>query len=209
LYAFIYSVFMKIFICDISSVSDKALKSAVSFLSASEKERLSGMISLKRQREFIAGHYLLRRLLSQHYNKPIEQIEIQTLQSGALIVADKSLGYVSLSHSFNFIAIALALNPVGLDMEKMRTKNNFNEILEQIDAVKPAKDLLKKGFSLQETFFRLWTQREATYKLNSIYPIKDKEKLQYSFYKYADFMLCTTNVANEDISWENILFENC
>ena len=152
---------MKVFICDISNVSDACLEKAVSFLSETEKERLNNMISIKRKKEFIAGHYLLRRLLSQCNNVPIEQVQIQTLQSGALVLPNETFGYISLSHSFDFVAIAVSSVPVGLDMEKMRPKNNFNEILEQIDAVVEAKDLMSQGFPLQESFFRLWTKKEA------------------------------------------------
>lgn len=199
---------MQVFICDISKVSDAQLEKATAFLSTSEKERLSNMISVKRQREFVAGHYLLRRLLSQSFGTPIEQIEIKSLQSGALVTADNNLGYVSLSHSFNYVAIALSSCPVGLDMEKMRAKDNFNEILEQIDAVKSAGELMKEGYSLQETFFRLWTKREAVYKLNSVLPFEDKKKISCSFHQHADFMLCVANAETEDVVWKNILFEN-
>ena len=200
---------MKVFICDVSNLSDAYLNKAICFLSPSEKERLNNMISVKRRREFIAGHYLIRLFLSRYYNKPIEQIEIQTLQSGALKIADERFGYVSLSHSFEHIAIALASNPVGLDMEKMRDKNNFNEILEQIDAVKAAGELIKQGCSLPESFFRLWTKREAVYKLASVLPNLNKEKVNYSFYKDTDFMLCAATLENEDVVWENVEIENC
>ena len=207
--AFVYSIHMKVFICDISKVSDASLDKAVVFLSASEKERLSNMISVKRQREFIAGHYLLRRLLSRYYNKPIEQIEIQTLQSGALKPADAELGFVSLSHSFDYVAIALCEFPVGLDMEKMRSKDNFNEILEQIDSVKPARDLIKQGYSAEESFFRLWTKREALYKLNSVFAVSDKTEVFSYFHKNADFMLCVASPEAQSVVWENLLFEKC
>ena len=162
---------MKVFICDISKVSKSCLEKIVCVLSKEEKDKLQKMISLKRQKEFIAGHYLLRRLLSQYLNRSIEDIEIKTLQSGALILADKSLGYISLSHSFDYVAIAISSYPIGLDMEKMRFKNNFNEILEQIDSVKAAAELMKNGISLQESFFRLWTKKEAFYKLNSVFTL--------------------------------------
>lgn len=200
---------MQVFICDISNVTEAELNNAVAFLSVSEKERLSNMISIKRQREFIVGHYLLRRLLCLRFNRPIEQIKIQAMQSGALMPLDESLGYVSLSHSFDFVAIALSSGPVGLDMEKMRSKNNFNEILEQIDAVKPAGELMKQGCSLQESFFKLWTKREALYKLNSLAPITNKENIPCFYHKYSDFMLCVAGLDTEEVEWKNILFENC
>lgn len=200
---------MKVFVCDISNVSSDSLDKAASFLSLSEKERLQSMISVKRQREFIAGHYLLRMVLSCHYNRPIETLDVQTLQSGALFLTDRSLGYVSLSHSFEHVAIALGAEPLGLDMEKMRPKNNFNEILEQIDSVKAAGELMKQGFSLQESFFRLWTKREAVYKLNSLIEVPNKEKIHFSYHKNNDFILCVAANKELDVSWEKVEFEKC
>ena len=178
-------------------------------MSFSEKERLQSMISVKRQREFIAGQYLLRMVLSRHYDRPIEILDVQTLQSGALSLPDRSLGYVSLSHSFEHVAIALGTEPLGLDMEKMRPKNNFNEILEQIDSVKAAGELMKQGFSLQESFFRLWTKREAVYKLNSLVDVSDKEQIHLSYHKNNDFMLCVAAIKEQKVSWEKVNFENC
>ena len=140
---------------------------------------------------------------------PIEQVQIQTLQSGALVLPNETFGYISLSHSFDFVAIAVSSVPVGLDMEKMRPKNNFNEILEQIDAVVEAKDLMSQGFPLQESFFRLWTKKEAVYKLNSVMSALDRENIFYSYHQSADFMLCVATPKLKDVVWENILFEKC
>jgi phosphopantetheinyl transferase len=81
--------------------------------------------------------------------------------------------------------------------------------LEQIDSVKAAGDLMKQGFSLQESFFRLWTKKEAVYKLNSLIDITDKEKIRLSYHKNNDFMLCVAAIQKDDVSWEKVEFENC
>ena len=73
---------MQVFICDISNVSDALLEKAATFLSASEKERLNNMISVKRQREFIAGHYLLRRLLSQSFKSQLNKSKLNLCNRG-------------------------------------------------------------------------------------------------------------------------------
>ena len=173
---------MKVFICDISKVSSEQLNNFASFLSETEKNRLQNMISVKRQREFVCGHYLLRKILSEEKNKALNEIEINTLSSGALVLADPSLGYISLSHSHEQVAVAFASNPVGLDMEWIQSKDNYNAILEQIDAVKDAGQLLSQGYTMQETFFRLWTRREAYYKLSSVEQ-SPFDKTKFSFYQ--------------------------
>ena len=193
---------MKVFICDISKVSSEQLNHFASFLSETEKNRLQNMISVKRQREFICGHYLLRKILGEKANKPLNEIEINTLNSGALVLADSSLGYISLSHSHEQVAIAIASNPVGLDMEWMQAKDNYNPILEQIDAVKDAGQLLAQGYSMQEAFFRLWTRREAYYKLSSVCEQSAFDETSFSYFNQRNFMFCVACAKPEQIQWE-------
>ena len=192
---------MKVFICDISKVSSEQLNQFASFLSETERNRLQNMISVKRQREFICGHYLLRKILSEETNKALNEIEINTLNSGALVLADSSFGYISLSHSHEQVAVAVASNPVGLDMEWIQSKDNYNAILEQIDAVKDAGQLLSQGYTMQETFFRLWTRREAYYKLSSVEQ-SPFDKTNFSFFQQSNFMFCVACTSPEQIEWK-------
>ncbi|MBO5997913.1 MAG: 4'-phosphopantetheinyl transferase superfamily protein [Alphaproteobacteria bacterium] len=193
---------MKVFINDISRISDEQLSKATDFLSAEEKERLKNMISVKRQREFICGHFLLRKILSEELKMPT--IEIKTLKSGALVLADTSLGYISLAHSFDKVAIAFCSNPVGIDVEKMRAKDNYNAILEQIDSVKDAQSLMQQGDSSQNAFFKLWTRREAFYKMSSVCEQSVLDKTFFYYFEQNDFMFCAASTVPQQIQWKNM-----
>ncbi len=195
---------MKVFISDISKLSDESLPQAVDYLSQTERQRLDDMISVKRRREFVFGHFLLRRVLSQASDQPLDKIDIQTLPSGALVLGDENLGYVSLSHSNGQVAIAHCANPVGLDMEWIRAKDNYNEILEQIDSVKAAQELMSQGVSLKEAFFRLWTKREAYYKLSSVCDAVTRDSAFFDYYQLGDFMFCVASSSPQQIEWVQI-----
>ena len=198
---------MDIFVYDISEVSDEYLKQAMRFLSDTEKKRLDNMISVKRRREFIVGHFLLRQVLSKITGKPLIENDIEVLKSGALMPVDQSVGYVSLSHSFEKVAIAVAPVPVGIDVEKIRSKDNYNAILEQIDSVKQAQELMREGCSLKEAFFRLWTRREALYKMLSVCQ-NDVSKTPSVYYRTQDeFMFCVASTEKQGVQWHFI--ENC
>jgi len=194
---------MKVYICDVSSVPDSFLTIAKSYLSETELCRLENMFSQKRQREYILGHYLLRQVVASRYNKSLQEVDVVPLKSGALTLKNQELGYVSLSHSNGFIAIASSSTPVGIDMELIKPKDNYNQILEQIDAVKQARELLNNGYDIQTAFFQLWTKREAVYKLNSLLE-KPYQNMSYSYYKTDSFMLCVAAVSNEQVLWEKI-----
>ena len=192
---------MKVFIKDISQISPEQLDQLAGFLSDAEKKRLDNMISVKRQREFICGHFLLRKILSQELKKSLNEIEINVLNSGALVLPDSSLGYVSLSHSHNQVAIAFCSDPVGVDMEWMQDKDNYNAILEQIDAVKDAGQLIGRGYTLQETFFRLWTRREAYYKMSSLCEESSLEKSFFYYLMQDNFMFCVSSIKPQQVEW--------
>lgn len=192
---------MKVFVSDISEFSQEQLERLAGFLSDTEKERLDNMISVKRQREFICGHFLLRKILSQELQKPLNEVEINVLNSGALVLPDSSLGYISLSHSHNQVAIAFCADPVGIDMEWMQQKDNYNAILEQIDAVKDATQLIEEGYSLQEAFFRLWTRREAYYKMSSVCEQSSLDKSFIHYLNQDNFMFCICSIKPQQIQW--------
>ena len=192
---------MKVFISDISEISQEQLKQAADFLSDTEKKRLDNMISFKRQREFFCGHFLVRKVLSQELKKPLKEVEINVLNSGALVLADSSFGYISLSHSHEQVAIAFCANPVGIDMEWIQQKDNYNAILEQIDAVKDAGQLIGQGYSLQETFFRLWTRREAYYKMSSVCEQSALDKSFFYYLNQDNFMFCICSTAPQQVEW--------
>lgn len=193
---------MKVFVSDISQILPERLSQITDVLSDAEKKRLENMISVKRQHEFICGHFLLRKVLSEELQKPLNEIEINTLSSGALVLSDTSLGYISLSHSNNQVAIAFCPDPVGLDMEWMQQKDNYNAILEQIDAVKDAGQLLSQGYGLQETFFRLWTRREAYYKMSSVCEQSTFEKTFFHYLNQNNFMFCVSSTRVQQIEWK-------
>jgi len=189
---------VQVFIFDITKVNDSELHQKADFLSDTEKIRLSNMISVKRQKEFILGHFLLRRLLCEIFDIPMEKALVETLKTGALTLPLLPDVYASISHTIERLAIAVGNVPVGIDIEKMVPRDNFEALLGQIDSVGKAKHLMDLGMPMQEAFYRLWCQREAMYKLKS-----QKELFHpASYYKqHEKFMLCCACAEQTEIEW--------
>ena len=178
---------MKIFVFDITKTNDKMLEMASGVLSETEKNRLANMISIKRRKEFVLGHFLLRRLVCDIFDVPVKKVVVETLQTGALSLPLMENVYASISHSFERLVVAIGSTPVGVDVEKMAERENFPALLNQIDGMEKAKELVSAGMSVQNAFYRLWCKREALYKLKS----QTEIRTPFLYYRqYEDFMMC-------------------
>ena len=156
------------------------------------------MISVKRKKEFVLGHFLLRRLICDIFNVPMEKALVETLETGALTLPLMDGVYASISHTMERLAIAIGNTPVGVDIEKMAERENFPALLNQIDSMDRAKELVAAGMSVQHAFYRLWCKREALYKLKS----QTEVSTPFLYYRqYQDFMMCLACRDAADPEW--------
>lgn len=193
---------MHVFVTDFSSVSPSEFAKWKTFLSSSEKKRLENMLSPKRQKEFITGHFLARCALATYLKCPPTQIVLKALQSGAVVVQNYPDVYLSLSHSNNMLALAMASQPVGLDIEWIRHKDNFEELLGQIDSLAQAHWLIQKGYTLEQAFYMLWTKREAKYKLQTM--LNELVNPVFDYRTYGHFQLCLACQFEEPVHWKSV-----
>ena len=189
---------MLVFVFDITNIFESDLQNAIDVLSETEKYRLENMISVKRRKEFILGHFLLRKVLCHFFNVDIEKARIESLQTGALHLPNMQGVFASISHTAEKLAIAIGKTPVGIDIEKMSPRDNFPGLLNQIDSMDVAKELVASGMSVQNAFYHLWCKKEALYKLNS----QTTAQIPFLFYhRYKDFMMCVACKEEEPIEW--------
>ena len=189
---------MQVFIFDVSNISVEQAKQYLDVLSVTEKGRFDSMISLKRQKEFVLGHVWLRRLLCDLFNADISQACVETMPTGALSLPYMPNTYASISHTEERLAIAIGDAPLGLDIEYISDQHNFPALLNQIDAVEKAKELIASGMSVQDAFYHLWCRREALYKLNSF--VQTAEPFLYD-HKSENYMLCLACQKAVEIDW--------
>ncbi len=126
-------------------------------------------LSKKRRREFLAGRWLLLTLC-QHFHTVETLPKIMIGQNGKPVFEDLSLPYFSISHSGDFVMVAIAQDgEIGLDLEVIRTRANclalakhyFSETEHRFLTVQsPEEQLL--------WFWRLWTVRESILKLKAL-----------------------------------------
>jgi len=130
-------------------------------LTPAEIERGNKYHQLKDSQRFTISRGVQRHILARYLNIPPEQLrfEIGANKKPYLVNAGGEGITYNITHSDNWIILAIALSPVGADVEK-------------IDPGFPYQDILGEHFSTAEVnfinqqnssqrFFLLWTRKEA------------------------------------------------
>lgn len=86
------------------------------WISPSEQVRLSRLRVAERRRQYLAGHWLLRRMLAEQLGSDPRAVILIERDNLPPAVADSSLR-VSLSHGGEWIAAAWSVTPIGIDLE--------------------------------------------------------------------------------------------
>lgn len=69
--------------------------------------------------ESIMGYVLLRRLLRQHFDLELDSRRIQLSSAGKPYLPDSGIHF-SISHSSDYVACVVGIQPVGIDIEQPR-----------------------------------------------------------------------------------------
>jgi len=87
-------------------------------LSEEELERLAHFGSMQRKRQFLAGRIAARTLLAGRLAVPPAEVPLTVATDGAVDV-DGTPFHVSISHAGEYAVAAIALRPVGVDIERV------------------------------------------------------------------------------------------
>jgi len=106
---------------------------------------------------------MLRKVLSLYSNIPPEKICFSYSEFGKPSFENNASLQFNLSHSQNLGVIALThSSPVGVDIEEMKTLEDFEEIVKQFFSKKEYADFQQIPVQEQlDPFYTLWTCKEA------------------------------------------------
>lgn len=134
----------------------------VSWLSASEQQRFSTLTTAHGKTRFLHSRLLIRQALSYNFCLPLNHWEVDAVADAPPQVknADFDLN-LSLSHSHEWIVLALGRERFGVDIEKIKPRK-----------LGEAAPLFMSGPELDrflsaptiEAFYRTWCLKEACYK---------------------------------------------
>ncbi|WP_299082284.1 4'-phosphopantetheinyl transferase superfamily protein [uncultured Paraglaciecola sp.] len=153
-----------VYFCDMQqlSMTDKSL---LELLNESDQARFQAFKNKSRQRQFAIARWLVKQALNEQFNIDIAHDyylhEFRLWQ----IKATGSNFPVSISHSGDMVAVALASSPcaIGIDIEKHK-KRNFQALL-QVFSTEQEQAFISNGGDTSRLFYRLWTAKEAFFKV--------------------------------------------
>ena len=135
------------------------LSDLLPILSREENERVKSIRSFKRYCQFVMGRVCLRLLLS----KILGQFEINYTRHGKPYVKEYPDIHFNLSHSYDCLVLVVSRSyPVGVDIEKIINKRNYQTIAQRYFSPYEQATLKKLPASQQlSQFYQCWTQKEA------------------------------------------------
>jgi 4'-phosphopantetheinyl transferase len=169
------------------------------FLSQQEKEKLNRLINPAVKSRFIVSKGLLRYILSNYLTQDPKSFEFSTgehgkpfLSSGQQKYTKKNIGdrhlpvpnknlHFNVSHSGNIAIFGFSHEPLGIDIEEMRKKVDFEGIMHRYFSAKEISSWKQHSApSKLESFFLGWTRKEAILKATGI-GIAGLNKVEISF----------------------------
>lgn len=140
-----------------------------SLLSADEQDRAERFLRVQDQEKFVQVRGSLRKLLGQYVGKAGADLQFDYGDYGKPHLKKScnplDLKFnVSHSHELALIAVTQAI-AVGIDVEQVNTKVDFQGISHRFFAAEEHQVLLQQPFERQcSVFFQLWTRKEACIK---------------------------------------------
>lgn len=135
------------------------------WLTDDEASRLQAMTSSVRRRSFLAGHWRARELAGDWLQIDPRRIALQRHDDGRprmIVDGVSSPLSLSLSHSGDWLAIALATVPVGIDVELPRRQRDLHALARFTFSPEEVASLDGlDATAYGSAFHRLWTLKEA------------------------------------------------
>ncbi|MGH8759996.1 MAG: 4'-phosphopantetheinyl transferase family protein, partial [Burkholderiales bacterium] len=138
------------------------------WLSDPEQASLSAMTSPGRRRQFVAGRWLARQCLATHAGGHWHDYALSAPDDAAPTILATRPGispaelHFSLSHSGDWVACAVSVHPVGVDVECSDRKRDFQALNGWIHEAHVLRDWVEKPPGKQQDwFYTQWTLKEA------------------------------------------------
>jgi 4'-phosphopantetheinyl transferase len=131
-------------------------------LSAEEITRADRFFYEKDKNRHVIGHGAMRIILGKYLNQSPSSVEFELEMNKKPFVVNKINLHFNLSHSGDWVLLAIANSPVGVDTELMNPDFEYRDVMEGYFT--PAEiSFINKGTSV-ERFYLLWTRKEAQIK---------------------------------------------
>lgn len=139
-------------------------------LSPEERERAEGLSNGTMRARFMVSRGLRRAVLAGCTGRPAEDLLFRE-DEGEKPRLEAAVGWdFNLSHAGDYVAVAVARGPVGIDLEQMRVVRQMAALVRRFFHEDEATvwERLPDGEERREAFFVLWSAREAAMKCRGL-----------------------------------------
>ncbi len=140
----------------------------ISSLQQSEQDYYYTHKKTQKQRDqFLIARYLLRQMLRSYAGEVQSAKFTFSKNFKPELRLNGQEHFISITHSGNLIAVAIANNPIGIDLELCQERANYAKIARRYFSV----DEISRIKSLRD-FYRVWTSKEAMLKQQGMFVAK-------------------------------------
>lgn len=136
-------------------------------LDRKEAERLESLKSAQRRKEYLTSRALMRMALSRHYRNDLAHWQFAQAKNSPprLLNPPHKALYISLSHSGDYVLLAISEQAVGIDIEQAGQRSKALSIAKKVFTPEQQQtlDALPEDQRLPY-FYRLWSEKEALVK---------------------------------------------
>ncbi|MFT3806166.1 4'-phosphopantetheinyl transferase family protein [Arenimonas sp.] len=142
------------------------LPATLDWLTPEERLRFDAMRAPRRRDQFLAGHWLLRVVAARFDGSSIEDWRFALDQQGRPCLqhrrdTDTAL-HASLSHSGEWVAVVVAAQPIGIDIEAASRPRDLDRLAAEVFPAKQWQPFAGLPDSERSRiFYEQWTLREA------------------------------------------------
>lgn len=144
----------------------EGLPRTLDWLAPEERTRHDGMRSPRRREQFLAGHWLLRIVGTGFGDASPDDWSFLVDEHGRPGLRsrgrDRCKLYASVSHSGNWVAVAAAMQPIGIDIECDSRPRDLDRLAAEVFPEaqwRPLREL--PDAARRSAFYEQWTLREA------------------------------------------------
>ncbi len=163
---------LKYVIKKISEIKDETLKRSFFCMNKERRAKVKRYKNVLQKKCTLAGEWIVREMLSEITEKEPEFFIISADEKGKLHSENTPWLHFNISHSDDFVAVAVCDKPVGIDIEAMRKVSlnlakrvcNEDELVYVFGKLPSEDDFKSDDEDFIKRFLEIWTIKEAYFK---------------------------------------------
>jgi 4'-phosphopantetheinyl transferase len=153
---------LKLYKIELSKYKE-SITSLKEFLSPFEKNKANRYHFNKDKNRFIICRGALKLLLAKQTGLDVNKIVLDTYSNKKPYLPSHPSVFFNVTHAGDYAVIAIANEPVGVDIEYINKDFDYKELLSSIFSNPEVDEVLNSNDKLH-TFYKLWTRKEAIVK---------------------------------------------